>query len=148
VAAVYARAAGRDAGDVDHATPGGGEHVRHGEFGEDEGGAQVDVYGVVPFFEGDVEDGAHSLPIPSVDHQNIGALAMLLRELLIQPVQLCLMSDVALVDGDLPAVTTILLLELANKLVKRCFIRVVRQGQTRPIVPEVTSAGCTDARVG
>ena len=78
MAAVDTSAGGGDGGDVDYAAPGFFQHVGHGEFGQDEGAAEVDGDCVVPFFDADVEDAADSFPVAGIHYYNIRALAMLL----------------------------------------------------------------------
>lgn len=51
-------------------------HVWDCEFGEDEGSAQVDLYGVVPFANRDIDNVWYSLAITSVTDEDIGAVTM------------------------------------------------------------------------
>ena len=101
MAAVDAGSSGCDGGDVDHATPPFLQHVWHGEFGQDEGAAQVDVDCVVPFLDADVEYITDSLTISRIDNENICSLPMLLRELSIQSSQISVFDDIALMCRDL-----------------------------------------------
>lgn len=51
------------------------------EFSEDKAGAEVDVDGVVPFVEADVEDIACPLAVACVDDEDIWVMAVSLFDL-------------------------------------------------------------------
>ena len=63
---VYTPTLGRDAGHEDYAAPVLILHVGDGIFGQDEGGAEVDLDRVVEFRNGDVDDVGDALAVAGV----------------------------------------------------------------------------------
>lgn len=64
--------------DEDDAAPVLGLHVRNGQLGQDEAGAQVDGEGIVELVDGDIQDAGDAFPIAGIGHQDIRAVLSVL----------------------------------------------------------------------
>jgi hypothetical protein len=95
--AVDARAPSGDRADVYHSTPSLLLHVRHGQLGDDERTPQVHIDRVIPLVNVNLKNVANTLPVASVDYQDVGMLAMEFLDLVEQALKISFFRNIALV---------------------------------------------------
>ena len=115
MAAVDACASRRNGGYVYHATPMLLKHMRDGELGDEEAGAEVDVDGVVPLLDSYVEDVRHAFAVTGVHDEQIWMLTVLLLDFIEQTREVGIFGYVALVGTE--SATVGMRTKLSNELV-------------------------------
>lgn len=134
VAAVDPAAVGRDAGHEDDATPFLGDHVRDGDFTEDEGRAEVDCEGVVPFVQGNVHNLGDAFAMAGVGDKDIWAVAVILFYLLEERGYVVCGGHVDLVGGELLGGIRRRGFEGPYQLVDGAFVLRVGEGEVTTIL--------------
>jgi hypothetical protein len=73
------------------------QHMWHSEFRYDERASEIDVDGMVPLLDVNLEDIAHSLAVASIHDKNVRMLAMLSFHLIEEALQISLFANITLV---------------------------------------------------
>ena len=74
--------------------------MRHSQLCDDERASQIDIDGVIPLLDVDLEDVAYTLSIACVHNENVGVLTMLLFDFVEESLQVAFFADITLVRGD------------------------------------------------
>jgi len=138
--AVDARTGSSNRGDVDHTAPFPLKHVRDRELCDKEARAEVDVDGVVPLFDADIEDIARALAISRIYDEDVWVLSMLLLNLVEETLQVIVFGYIALVGAELAVAG--LRFQLVEQLIYCAFVRAVCESERCSSGEEIACTCC------